>query len=399
MFLSFFYLLRAKGLDISLHEWMTLIEALDKGLSQSSLTRFYYLCRAVLVKHEADFDKFDEAFLEFFKELVASNELSKEMISWLENPKEKIEEPFDQDRAERNRKLSSEEIQKMFLERVKEQKKEHNGGSYWIGTGGVSVFGNKGFGPKGIRVGGESEYQNALQVAGKRNFRDFRNDTTLDTRQFQMAFRSLREFSSQVNESKTELDIKGTVDATCENGGQLKLVYARPRENTVKVLLLMDSGGSMEYYSLLCSTLFQAVSKSNHFKDLKKYYFHNCIYSHVYTEATLQYDNKIKTEWILKNISSDYKVIIVGDAKMHPAELLDVNYYVHTARDKMSGIDWFRRIKEKYKHIVWLNPAPRPTHRLFNDDTYDIIENMFSMYPLTVKDLRLALKELLVRKD
>ncbi|WP_341457134.1 VWA domain-containing protein [Alkalibaculum bacchi] len=392
-------MLRAKGLKVSLHEWTTLMGALDKGLCKASLTRFYYLCRAVLVKNEADFDKLDGAFLDYFKDVVPLSELPEELLSWLENTKEKNNEPFDMHRAMQNKDLSSEDIQKMFQDRIKEQKTEHNGGSYWIGTGGVSVFGNKGFSPEGIRVEGEAQYKNALDVAGKRKFRDFRNDTTLDTRQFQVALRSLREFSSQVNQSKTELDIDDTVDATCQGGGQLKLVYARPRENTVKVLLLMDSGGSMEYYSLLCSTLFQAVSKSSHFKDLKKYYFHNCIYSHVYTEPTLQYDNKVKTEWIMQNISSDYKVIIVGDAKMHPSELLDENYYVYTARDKTAGIDWLKRIKEKYKHIVWLNPSPRPTHRLFSNDTYDIIEKMFSMYPLTVKDFRLALKELLVRAE
>ena len=154
----------------------------------------------------------------------------------MENPKDKPKDTFDMQRAMQNNKLSPEEIQKMFLERLEEQKEEHNGGSYWVGTGGVSVFGNSGYSPKGIRVGGVSRYKSALQVAGERNFRDFRNDNTLDTRQFQMAFRHLRQFSSRIDAPKTEFDIDSTIQATCDNAGKLKMVYQKPRKNTVKVL-------------------------------------------------------------------------------------------------------------------------------------------------------------------
>ena len=273
MFTSFFYLLRARGLKVSLNEWMSLIEALDKGLHGSSFTGFYYLCRSVLVKSEADFDKFDGAFLEFFKDMELTDELPQELLDWLENPKEKPGEEFDMDRAMQNEWLSQEEIQRMFLERLQEQKEEHNGGSYWVGTGGVSVFGNSGFSPRGIRVGGEGGQRRAFQVAGERKFRDFRDDNTLDIRQFQMAFRRLRQFSAKADEARTEFDIDGTIRETCDNAGNLKVVYERPRKNTVKILLLMDSGGSMDYYSRMCSALFQAVSKSNHFKDLQVFYF------------------------------------------------------------------------------------------------------------------------------
>ena len=275
MFTSFFYLLRAKGLKVSLNEWMSLIEALDKGLHASSFTGFYYLCRSILVKSEADFDKFDGAFLEFFKDMELTDELPQELLDWLENPKDKPGEEFDMERAMENEWLSQEEIQKMFLERLQEQKEEHNGGSYWVGTGGVSVFGNSGFSPRGIRVGGEGGQRRAFQVAGERKFRDFRDDNTLDIRQFQMAFRRLRQFSARADEARTEFDIDGTIRETCDNAGNLRVVYGRPRKNTVKILLLMDSGGSMDYYSRMCSALFQAVSKSNHFKDLQVFYFQN----------------------------------------------------------------------------------------------------------------------------
>lgn len=398
MFTAFFYLLRSRGLKVSMNEWMTLMEALDKGLHQSSFTGFYYLCRSVLVKSEADFDKFDGAFLEFFKGVEFEGELPPELMDWLTNPKEKPGDQFDMERAMQNEWISQAEIQKMFLERLEEQKEEHNGGSYWVGTGGVSVFGNSGFSPRGIRVGGEGGKRRAFQVASERKFRDFRQDNTLDTRQFQMAFRRLRQFSAKAEEAKTEFDIDGTIRETCDNAGKLKVVYDRPRKNTVKVLLLMDSGGSMDYYSHLCSMLFQAVSKSNHFKDLQVFYFHNCIYSKIYTDPQLRPKSVIPTEWILKNLSSEYKVIIVGDAQMEPSELLDPSYYNYGARDNITGIEWLTRFREKYPHLVWLNPSERPYWGGWWAKTYDIIRKDFDMYDLSIDGLNAALKKLMVNR-
>lgn len=398
MFTAFFYLLRSRGLKVSMNEWMTLMEALDKGLHQSSFTGFYYLCRSVLVKSEADFDKFDGAFLEFFKGVEFEGELPKELMDWLTNPKEKPGDQFDMERAMQNEWLSQAEIQKMFLERLEEQKEEHNGGSYWVGTGGVSVFGNSGFSPRGIRVGGEGGKRRAFQVASERKFRDFRQDNTLDTRQFQMAFRRLRQFSAKAEDAKTEFDIDGTIRETCDNAGKLKVVYDRPRKNTVKVLLLMDSGGSMDYYSRLCSMLFQAVSKSSHFKDFQVFYFHNCIYSKVYADPQLRPKSVIPTEWILKNLSSEYKVIIVGDAQMEPSELLDPSYYNYGARDNITGIEWLTRFREKYPNLVWLNPSERPYWGGWWAKTYDIIRKDFDMYDLSIDGLNAALKKLMVNR-
>ena len=398
MFTAFFYLLRARGLKVSMNEWMTLLEALQKGLHQSSFTGFYYLCRSVLVKSETDFDKFDGAFLEFFKDMEFTDELPQELLDWLENPKDTPGDEFDMERAMQNERLSQQEIQRMFLERLEEQKEEHNGGSYWVGTGGVSVFGNSGFSPRGIRVGGEGGKRRAFQVASERKFRDFRQDNTLDTRQFQMAFRRLRQFSAQMDEAKTEFDIDGTIQKTCDNAGTLKIVYDRPRKNTVKVMLLMDSGGSMDYYSRLCSALFQAVNKSSHFKDLQVFYFHNCIYSKIYTDPYLRPSSTISTEWILNNISSEYKVIIVGDAQMEPSELLDGSYYHYGVRDEISGIEWLTRFREKYPHLVWLNPSERPYWGGWWAKTYDIINKDFDMYDLTLEGINNALKKLMVNR-
>ena len=287
MFTGFFYLLRAHGFRVSLNEWMTLIEGLMLDLQHDSLTGFYELCRAVLVKSEADYDKFDQIFLEYFDGVPYQDELPKELMDWLNNPAAAMEEFRKFLRTQGYEEKSIEEILKMFEERLKEQTEEHNGGSYWIGTNGYSNFGNSGHSPQCIRVGGKSMYRRAFQVAGERRFRDFRKDNVLDIRQFQMAFRLLRQYSEQTQEAKTEFDVDGTVRETCDNAGTLSVCYKRPRKNTVKVLMLMDSGGSMEYYSNLCSMLFQAARQSNHFKELHVYYFHNCIYSSVYTDPRM----------------------------------------------------------------------------------------------------------------
>ncbi len=306
MFEDFLYLLRRNGLKVSLTEWMALMEGLDKGLHGSSFTGFYHLCRCLLVKSEADFDRFDRCFLEYFKDVPFQQEVSQELMDWLNRPDVlKDYANWDEEQALKNMGLSEEEIERMLKERMQEQTEEHNGGSYWVGTHGMSTFGNSGLSPKGIRVGGESMYKRAFRVAGERKFRDFRRDNTLDTRQFQVALRKLRQFSGLVDLPPTEFDVDNTIKDTADSGGMLKVRYKRPRENTVKVLLLMDSGGSMDYYAQLCSALFQAVSKVGHFKDLKVYYFHNCPYGRLYLTPMLLGVRDAATQWVLDNLSSD----------------------------------------------------------------------------------------------
>ena len=198
MFIQFFFLLRERGLKVSLNEWMSLMDALDKGLGQSSLTSFYYLCRAVLIKTEADYDKFDLAFAKFFKGIETPEEIPEEVWEWLDKEIREPSEAFE--RALANiQQYDFDELQKMLEERLKEQTGERHGGGYWIGTGGTSPFGHGGYNPAGIRIGGESRHRSAVQVAGERNFRDFREDNTLDIRNFQMAFRKLRQYSTRVD--------------------------------------------------------------------------------------------------------------------------------------------------------------------------------------------------------
>ena len=205
-----------------------------------------------------------------------------------------------------------EELLKMLEERLKEQTEEHNGGNYWIGTHGISPFGNDGYNPNGIRVGGVSKDRAALRVAGERTYRDFRDDNMLDIRQFQMAFRRLCHYSDQ-NGQDEEFDVDRTIHDTCQKAGILQIRYKKPRRNTIKVLLLIDSGGSMDYHSQLCSRLFQAASRSNRFKELRVYYFHNCPKAYLYTNPTLEKKYQVPMETVLRNCDKDFKVLLLGD--------------------------------------------------------------------------------------
>ena len=215
MFIEFFYLLRAKGLSISLDEWLCLIKALDKGLAMNSLMEFYYLCRNILVKTESDYDKFDMAFAEYFQGIQTVDEIPEELWNWLSA--DELERELD-DMPAWAREYDFDELMEMFRQRLAEQDEKHDGGNYWIGTGGTSAMGHGGYNPAGIRVGGHGRHQSAVKVAGERNFKDFRQDTALDIRQFQMAFRKLRQFSTRAETEKTELDIEATIDATTMRG-------------------------------------------------------------------------------------------------------------------------------------------------------------------------------------
>ena len=352
MFTAFFYLLRQRGLAVSINEWLTLLEALEKGLHRSSLTGFYHLCRALLVKNEADFDRFDQVFLEFFKDVPFSGELPPELLDWLNHPSEDLRRTIEELQSLGFPDETLEELLRMLEERLKEQTEEHNGGNYWVGTQGRSPFGNSGWHPNGIRIGGQSRHRTAMSVAGDRRFRDFRKDDTLDPRQFQLAFRLLRQLSVQASSGEKEVDVDATIRDTCDNAGSLRIRYRKPRKNAIKVLLLMDSGGSMEYYSTLCATLFQAATKSNHFKELHTFYFHNCVYSELYTQPSLRYDSAVATEWVLQNFDSSYKVIIVGDAAMNPYELNAPTYNWRNGAYERPGLEWLQRLQSHFPYLV-----------------------------------------------
>ena len=398
MFVAFFYLLRQRGLDVSLNEWITLLEAMEKGLHGSTLTGFYQLCRAILVKSEVEYDRFDQVFLEFFKDVPFQEELPEELLNWLEHPSEDLRRTVEELRAAGFPEESLEELLKRLEERLREQTEEHNGGNYWVGTQGRTPWGNSGWHPNGIRIGGQSRHRTAMTVAGERKYRDFRKDNTLDTRQFQMAFRLLRQLSAQADGTEKVLDVDGTIHDTCENAGTLQVRYKNPRKNSVKVLLLMDSGGSMEYYAGLCSMLFQAATRSNHFKELHTYYFHNCVYEDLYEGPMLWLDGKVSTEWVLRNYDSSYKVIIVGDAAMNPYELREPLFNWSTRTCGPSGMEWLDRFRKQYPHLIWLNPEPMPSRPDYWNQTHYQLGQLFEMYDLSAEGLEQGMKRLMVRR-
>ncbi len=401
MFSGFFYFLRQKGMDVTLSEWLTLVEALDKGLCNSSMTDFYYIARMILAKNETEYDKFDMAFDEYFKGIRSNDDdITDQMLRWLD--KSELDDMWQQELEEKRSYLNkmedhmdAEKIRDEYQEKKKQQDSEHNGGSTWIGTMGKTAFGNMGGNLGGIRIGGTTGYQSAFEVIGARKYRDFRNDRVLDNRQFQMALRRLRQFSTRLDIPEDEFSLDKTVDATCNNGGYLKIIYERPRKNTVKLLLLMDSGGTMIPYCDLLNDLFQSVHKSNHYKDVKTYYFHNCIYSHVYKTPECENGDWIETDWMFKNLDNNYKVIIVGDAAMAPEELYSETGNYRGPNNGLSGMQWLQLMKRHYKKIVWLNPKMAPGRAPWRE-AETAIKEMFPMYKLTVDGLKLAMNQLMV---
>ncbi len=400
MFSKFFYTLKEKGLEVSLGEWLDLQEALDKGLCESSLTQFYYVARMILVKSETEFDKFDMAFEECFKGVKTETEVGKNMLRWLDKS-DMMELAHEEARKHlKNQEViqvDKEDVENTFKERLRDQNEEHNGGSHWIGTMGKTSFGNLGGNMGGIRVGGTTGYQSAFQVVGARKYRDFRNDKVLDNRQFQMALRRLRLFSTKLDIPKSELDIDQTIDKTCNNGGYLQIEMMKPRKNAVKLLLLMDSGGTMIPYTRLMNDLFQSVNKSNHFKDVKVYYFHNCIYSKLYKTPECENGDWIDTEWMFRNVGSDYKVIIVGDAAMAPEELYSTTGNYRGPNGGLSGFEWLHLMKRHYKKVVWMNPKMAPGRAPWRE-AETAVKEIFPMYKLTVKGLNEAMVKLMANK-
>ncbi|MCR5734677.1 MAG: VWA containing CoxE family protein [Lachnospiraceae bacterium] len=399
MFTEYFYFLRDKGLDVSPGQWLSLMDALDRGLCANSLTEFYYVSRMILLKSENEYDKYDLIFEEFFKGIKSElPDISEQMKKWLDKS-DFVEAAKDLDyeksliEGEAN-PIDNEEVLEKFRERQKEQESEHNGGNQWIGTMGNSSFGNLGGHMGGVRIGGTTGYQSAFQVIGERRFRDFRNDRVLDNRQFMVALKKLRQYSTRLDIPKTELDIDETINKTCNNGGYLRIEMQRPRKNTVKLLLLMDSGGTMIPYSNLLNELFQSVNKSNHFKDVKTYYFHNCIYARLYNTPECENGDWIETEWLFKNLDDNYKVIIVGDAAMAPEELYSVTGNYRGPNDGLSGFEWLNLMKKHFKKIIWLNPKMAPGNAPWRE-AETAVKGIFKMNRLTVDGLKEGMKYLM----
>ena len=390
MFVGFFYDLKYRKVPVSITEWMTLMQALSQGHAHN-MEEFYYLARAVLVKSENYFDQYDVAFQEYFKGVEFPPEISDQINEWLESPwvKDAMRQPPPGKTWD-----SLEELLREFEERLRTQTEQHDGGNRWIGRGGTSPFGHSGYNERGIRIGGESMHNRAVKIAMQRRFRDYRSDLTLDVRQIKMALRRLRKLSR--TGALDELDLDETVNATCKNAGDIEMIWKRARKNSVKVLLLMDVGGTMDSYAHLCSLLFSAAHSASHFKDFQYYYFHNCIYDQVYKSADREDVDSVDTNSLLRNLEPDYKVVFLGDAQMSPWELYDVYGALESVdRNETPGIEWLRRFANHFHHTVWLNPVREYE---WEHDSQHLIRRLFPMYELTLDGLEQAVKKLVVNR-
>jgi len=378
--IDFLYELRERKVPVGLQEWMALMEALAKGLHESSLTGFYHLSRALLVHTEAHFDAFDQAFGVIFQGIEADAlQLSDELAQWLADPA-MLEYLSEQQRAALEA-LDLEELRRMLEQRLRQQKDRHQGGSRWIGTGGTSPFGQGGYHPTGVRIGDASGGRSAAQIAAIRRYRGYRKDMVLDVRQIKVALRKLRELRRDGRDD--ELDLDETIDKTCRNAGELELVWRPPRRNNTRVLLLMDVGGSMDPHARLVGQLFSAANQIKHFRTFHSFYFHNCVYERVYKDAWMS--EAVPVAELTATYGPNHKLVMVGDALMHPLELLEVGGAIdYWYQNATPGIEWLRRLANHYERRVWLNPEPP---RYWNHTTVRAIRTQFPMFPLTLDGL------------
>ncbi len=385
MFLSFFHQLRAHGIKVSTTEWLTLVAALVRGFDRASLQTFYNLSRALLVKREGQYDAFDRAFAMAFGSVESTIEISDELLSWLSEPIP-LRELSEEEKALMTA-MDLETLREELQKRLQEQKERHDGGNRFIGTGGTSPFGQGGQNPQGVRIGtAGGGGRTAVGVASERRFQNLRSDRVLDTRQIGVALRKLRKLARDTGPE--ELDLDASIDRSGKTA-DIELVFAPPKKNRVKLLLLMDVGGSMDPFAQLSEQLFSAAHHSSHFSAFKSYYFHNCVYEKLYTNIE-RYEG-IPTRDVLAAIDRSWSVVFVGDAWMSPYELTQDGSYFSYSQPRTAGLDWLKRFAEKTKAQAWMNPE----HQLiWNAPTVKAIRHVFPMFELTLDGLDKAVDHL-----
>ena len=354
MFTELFFGLRKVGVPVSLNEYLTLMELMKRGIPEYSVDNFYYASRATLVKDERHLDRFDQVFSHVFKGLEApeGQEVTEIPEDWLRKLTEKY--LTEEEKAQIEALGGWEELMDTLKKRLEEQKERHQGGSKWIGTGGTSPFGAQGYNPEGIRIGQEkSRHRRAVKVWDKREYRNFDDSVVLGTRNIKIALRRLRQFARQG--APDELDLDGTIKSTAKNGGWIDIQMQAERRNTVKVLLLLDVGGSMDDHIRTMEELFSATRTE--FKHLESYYFHNCMYEKVWKDNRRRHTEHIPTSQLINTYGPDWKLIIVGDATMSPYEIVYPGGSVEHWNEEAGQI-WMERLLDHFQHSCWINPVP-----------------------------------------
>lgn len=385
----FFTELRSARIPVTTREYLTLLEALDKGVIEPDINHFYSVSRTALIKDEKNFDKFDQVFAHVFKGMESISALFEEADippDWLEAMMKKMLTPEE---MEALKALPFDELMETLKKRLEEQEKRHEGGSKWIGTGGTSPFGHGGYNPAGVRIGGKGEHGRATKVWEKRRYKDLDGERELGTRNLKVALRRLRKFAR--DGAQDELDLSGTIDATAKQGW-LDVIMRPERRNAIKVLALFDVGGSMDPYVKLCEELFSA-SRST-FKNLEYFYFHNCPYEGLWRSNLRRRAETVQTLDILHKYPRDWKVIIVGDASMAPYEITHSGGSVEHWNDE-AGAVWIQRIVDNWSDVIWINPQPEQwwEHSYSTKLVRDLIGHQ-RMFPLTLEGVDGAMKEL-----
>ncbi len=385
MLIDFFYTLRDAKVPVSIKEFLLLLEALEQGLVELSFDDFYYLARTILVKDEAHFDKFDKAFALYFKGITSWFEKNPEIpLDWL---KQRLQRELSPEQRAAVEAMGYDKLMQRLQELLREQKERHEGGSKWIGTGGTSPFGHGGYNPEGIRIGGPGKQRSAVKVWEQRAFRDYDNERELGTRNIKVALRRLRRFARLGAADEFALD--ATINATAQNAGFLDIKMQAERKNNIKVLMLLDVGGTMDDHIAQTEELFSAAKSE--FKNLEFFYFHNCVYDYLWKNNHRRHAEKFPTWDVLRKYPPDTKLIFVGDATMSPYEILQVGGSVEYHNEE-AGATWLQRCSQQFPKFVWLNPEPEGLWQY--RQSIAIIQQIMNnrMFPVTLSGLEAAMR-------
>ena len=386
MLIDFFFALRNAKVPVSIKEFLTLLEALEKSVIAPSLDAFYYLARLTLVKDEAHFDKFDRAFGMYFKGIEAVFDTSKGEIplDWLIKRMERELTPEQKAALE---KFGYDKLMDRLNELLKEQKERHEGGNKWIGTGGTSPFGHGGTNPEGIRIGGQGRNRTAVKVWDQRTYKDYDDERELGTRNIKVALRRLRRFAR--HGAPDELALDDTIRATASNAGYLDIKMQPERKNRIKVVMLLDVGGSMDDHIERTEELFSAAKTE--FKNMEFYYFHNCVYDYLWKSNRRRHAERFETWDVLRKYPADTRVIFVGDATMSPYEVLAPGGSVEYNNEE-AGAEWLARFCKAFPKFAWLNPEPENLWQY--RQSIAIIRQLMNnrMFPITLEGLERAMR-------